>query len=63
MEAKEGKTEIEITPEMIEAGLDELWNHSITEPTEREMRAAVKAVFLAMIAAHPKFSYEGREPL
>ena len=40
--------EIEITPEMIEAGLSELWNHDITEPRESEMREAVRAVYFAM---------------
>ena len=42
---------IKITPEMIEAGLTELWTHPITEPTEAEMREAVASVFRAMIAA------------
>lgn len=40
--------EIEITPEMIEAGLAELWNHDITEPREDEMREAVRSVYSAM---------------
>jgi hypothetical protein len=43
--------ECEITPEMIEAGLDELYSHDITEPRRAEMREAVRAVFAAMCAA------------
>jgi hypothetical protein len=41
--------EIEITSEMIEAGLRELYYHPITsEPTEDEMRVAVTSVFRVM---------------
>jgi hypothetical protein len=42
--------EIEITPEMIEAGFGELCCHDITEPRDDEMREAVRCVFLAMFA-------------
>lgn len=40
--------EIEITPEMIEAGMEELFRHDIQEPCEDEMREAVAAVFRVM---------------
>lgn len=40
--------EIEITPEMIEAGLEALYGFPITEPTEAEMRVAVAEVFRTM---------------
>jgi hypothetical protein len=46
--------EIEVTPEMIEAGLDEIWNHPIMEPTESELRVAVEGVFRAMIRARAR---------
>jgi hypothetical protein len=40
--------EIEITPEMIEAGLNALYGFPITEPFESEMREAVATVYRAM---------------
>jgi hypothetical protein len=40
--------EIEITPEMIDAGLSVLYRFPITEPVESEMREAVAAVYRAM---------------
>jgi len=40
--------EIEVTPAMIEAGVNELFGFSITEPSELEMREAVKAVYTIM---------------
>jgi hypothetical protein len=40
--------EIEITPEMIEAGLGALYGFPITEPFESDMREAVAAVYRAM---------------
>jgi hypothetical protein len=40
--------EIEITPEMIEAGLNALYGFPITEPFESEMREAVVSVYKAM---------------
>ena len=42
------EAEIEITPEMIEAGLEALYSFPITEPFESEMREAVAAVYRAM---------------
>jgi hypothetical protein len=47
--------EIEITPEMIEAGMSALYDFPITEPFESEMREAVAAVYGAMssIRRHP----------
>ena len=41
--------EIEITPEMIEAGRETLYGFRITEPFEDEMNEAVAAVYLAMV--------------
>ena len=52
----EKRAEVEITPEMIEAGLECLWGFPVTEPTEGEMREAVKAVFIAMLAARAELS-------
>ena len=43
-----GAPEIEISPEMIEAGVDVLFSFPITDPSESEMRMAVGAVFVAM---------------
>jgi hypothetical protein len=44
--------EIEVTPEMIEAGLATLYEFDITEPFESEMREAVAAVYRAMCSIH-----------
>ena len=41
--------EIEITPEMIRAGLDELYGHPILEPSPETMAIAVEAVFRRMM--------------
>jgi hypothetical protein len=38
--------EIEVTPEMIEAGLAALYRFPITEPFESEMRKAVECIKL-----------------
>jgi hypothetical protein len=47
--------EIEIiTPEMIEAGLAELYCHDISLPVEEEMKLAVKRVFLVMLSLRAK---------
>ena len=43
--------EIEVTPEMVAAGVDELYNHDITEPERVEMCEAVRCVFLAKYGA------------
>lgn len=43
--------DLEITPTMIEAGLECLYGFDITEPRRSEMREAVKAVFIAMLGA------------
>lgn len=40
--------DIQVTPEMIEAGMEELFCHDIQEPYEDEMRKAVAAVFRVM---------------
>jgi hypothetical protein len=42
--------EIEITPEMIEAGLEALYRFPIEDPFESEMRKAVAAVYRAMVS-------------
>jgi hypothetical protein len=49
-----GAPETEITPEMVEAGLEELWAHPITEPTEAEMRIAVTCVVRAALSSRPR---------
>lgn len=41
-------TEIEITPEMVEAGYDEILKCPIFEPSESELRETVIRVFSAM---------------
>lgn len=43
--------EVEITPEMIEAGLEELYKHPVMEPDDGTMREAVKCVFKRMMAS------------
>jgi hypothetical protein len=40
---------IKITTEMIRAGLDVVWNSSITEPDEKSMEVMVREVFSAML--------------
>ncbi len=45
--------DVEITPEMIEAGMDEFYGHPIAadEPTIDEVREAIVATFRAMALA------------
>lgn len=50
--------EVEITPEMIEAGLRALYTFRITEPDEDEMRSAVAEVFKMMLEAQPECRHE-----
>lgn len=55
---------VEITSAMIEAGLGELWTHPIMEPTEAEMRVAVREVVEAMFRAsetHAAHLYDDTE--
>ena len=52
--AAEPDGEVEITPEMIEAGFAKLYEFDITHPMEGEMREAVRDVFLSMLRARPK---------
>jgi hypothetical protein len=47
----EPNDELEITPEMIEAGRERLYEFEITDPSRDEMNEAVKAVFRAMLLA------------
>jgi hypothetical protein len=49
--AGQAGAEIEVTPEMMDAGLSALYRFHITEPDDEEMREAVCAVFNAMIEA------------
>lgn len=49
----EAADETEVTEEMIDIGIDVLYGFSITEPTTKEMREAVRAVFIAMMSARP----------
>ena len=44
--------EIEVTPEMIEAGVDELYGHPIMEPNDDVLAETVKAVFCRMLEVH-----------
>ncbi len=45
--------EAEITPDMIEAGMDEFYGHPIIadEPTREEVREAIIATYEAMVLA------------
>jgi hypothetical protein len=43
--------EIEITPEMIDAGVNCLWRSPIDEPSEDDLRVTAIKVFTAMFAA------------
>jgi hypothetical protein len=45
--------EIEVTPEMVEAGLEELYKFPIIDPWEDQLREAVTRVFLAMSRVQP----------
>lgn len=45
--------EIEVTPEMVEAGLSRLFRFHISEPDEDELRVAVAEVFKAMAQVLP----------
>ena len=55
--------EIEITSEMIEAGVDELYCFDITEPRLNEMRIAVAAIFRRMSKVAAKTLLEARRPV
>lgn len=55
-EAKE-RREIEITPEMIRAGVDVLWDFDLMHPTEDELQKAVGAVYRAMSIAVSSSAY------
>jgi hypothetical protein len=44
-----GRSSVEITPEMVEAGLITLYEFDIGQPTDHEMRRAVRAVFVSML--------------
>lgn len=52
--AKTESAEIEITPEMIAAGVDALYQFDINEPTQAEMEHAVRSVFVVMFEARKK---------
>jgi hypothetical protein len=53
---KSTSDEIEVTPEMIEAGVEDLW--SVTcEPSELEMRNALIKIYRAMHAVRPKSAH------
>ena len=51
--ARKPETEIEITPEMIEAGLERFIEHP-AEPTMDQLRIALRDAFEAMLCAHRK---------
>ena len=44
--------EVEVTPEMIEAGVDELYGYPIMEPNDDVLVEAVKVVFCRMLEVH-----------
>lgn len=44
-----GLPEIEVTLEMIEAGVEELYRHPIMEPDDETMAEAVRSVFYRML--------------
>lgn len=46
-------SEIEITPEMIEAGIDAYAGEAGHDPSDKELEAAIKAAFVAMLRASP----------
>ena len=53
--------EIEITPEMIEVGEDEIYQHLSLEPGSGNARECAGAVFAAMMnAARPKYRTPSR---
>ena len=54
--ANVGDSEIEITPEMIEAGVEELYGHPIAahEPSTEEVCEAVIETYRAMALLRPK---------
>ena len=43
---------IEVTPEMIKAGVDELYCYPIMEPDNEVLAGAVRAVFCRMLEVH-----------
>jgi hypothetical protein len=45
--------DIEITPAMIEAGMDIAWRAPLTEPDENSIRRMVSDIFSAMLRARP----------
>ena len=56
----EGKGEdIEITPEMLEAGANCLLEHPIIDPSAEEMKIVARDVFRAMVGARPKMVIRG----
>jgi hypothetical protein len=58
MTRTEDLSETEITPEMIEAGFQEICILPI-EPDETEMRATVRHIFRKMFSASPQYPVEG----
>ena len=51
--------EIEVTPEMIEVGVEELYCHDIMEPTDEAMKKAVSAVYRVMASVPLRASTSG----
>lgn len=46
--SKADRPAFEITPAMIEAGLDILWEYDLGEPKKPELREAICRIYLAM---------------
>ena len=53
VEAGAPEKEIEITPEMIEAGATELYRHDLDLWEKEKVRRAVADIFLSMLRAAP----------
>lgn len=51
--------EIEITPEMIEAGIDELAKFDVFPPIRSELRPAIRRVFLEMLKEYRRTDPRG----
>lgn len=53
MEREKSENEIEITAEMIDAGVDVAWRSPLTEPDEASVRQMVIDIFRTMLRVSP----------
>lgn len=58
-QADASNAEIEVTPAMLAAGVDELWVHDLEHEPRQDV---VRQVFFAMLRARPELSPEGPSP-